>query len=134
MLYRSVHEKIFVLPDETRLYPGHDYNGHTVTTVGEEKRFNRRLRLVLPDETRLYPGHDYNGHTVTTVGEEKRFNRAPSAWYVGRDLLRDDGQPPSGGAKEDRHRGKRESSVRPDTGGVEPRILAAHGMGSSGAQ
>lgn len=42
-LYRSVHEKIFSLPDETHLYPGHDYQGRTVTTVAEEKALNPRL-------------------------------------------------------------------------------------------
>lgn len=42
-LYRSVHEVIFSLPDETLLYPGHDYNGRTVTTVREEKDHNPRL-------------------------------------------------------------------------------------------
>jgi sulfur dioxygenase len=42
-LYRSVHERIFTLPDDTLLYPGHDYNGRTVTTVDEEKRLNPRL-------------------------------------------------------------------------------------------
>jgi glyoxylase-like metal-dependent hydrolase (beta-lactamase superfamily II)/rhodanese-related sulfurtransferase len=42
-LYASVHRKILSLPDDTRLYPGHDYKGRTVTTVWEEKRFNPRL-------------------------------------------------------------------------------------------
>ena len=42
-LYRSVHEQIFTLPDATRVYPGHDYKGRTVSTVGEEKRWNPRL-------------------------------------------------------------------------------------------
>lgn len=42
-LYRSVREQVFSLPDETLLYPGHDYKGRTVTTVGEEKRLNPRL-------------------------------------------------------------------------------------------
>lgn len=42
-LYRSVHDKIFALPDACFLYPGHDYRGRTVTTVGEERRFNPRL-------------------------------------------------------------------------------------------
>ncbi len=42
-LYRSVHERIFTLPDDTRVYPGHDYKGRTMTTVGEEKRLNPRL-------------------------------------------------------------------------------------------
>lgn len=42
-LYRSVHEKIFSLPDETTLYPGHDYKGRTCTTVAEERDHNPRL-------------------------------------------------------------------------------------------
>ena len=42
-LYRSVHEKIFSLPDETRIFPGHDYQGRTMSTVGEEKALNPRL-------------------------------------------------------------------------------------------
>lgn len=42
-LYRSVHEQIFSLPDSCLLYPGHDYRGLTVTSVGEEKLFNPRL-------------------------------------------------------------------------------------------
>lgn len=42
-LYRSVHDHIFSLPDDTLLYPGHDYRGHTVTTVREEKLWNPRL-------------------------------------------------------------------------------------------
>lgn len=42
-LYRSVHRRILSLPEETLLYPGHDYDGHTVTTVGEERLHNPRL-------------------------------------------------------------------------------------------
>lgn len=42
-LYRSIHEKIFTLPDSTLIYPGHDYQGRTVSSVGEEKRLNPRL-------------------------------------------------------------------------------------------
>jgi glyoxylase-like metal-dependent hydrolase (beta-lactamase superfamily II)/rhodanese-related sulfurtransferase len=42
-LYRSVHDKIFTLDDDTLIYPGHDYKGRTVTSVGEEKRLNPRL-------------------------------------------------------------------------------------------
>src|SRR5690606_6565559 len=43
LLYRSVHEKIFALPDDTLLYPAHDYLGRTVSSVWEEKRHNPRL-------------------------------------------------------------------------------------------
>ena len=42
-LFRSVRDRIFTLPDDTRLHPAHDYQGRTVTTVAEEKRFNPRL-------------------------------------------------------------------------------------------
>jgi sulfur dioxygenase len=42
-LYESIHRALFSLPDDTLLYPGHDYQGRTVTTVAEEKRFNLRL-------------------------------------------------------------------------------------------
>ncbi len=42
-LYESVQDSIFSLPDDTLLYPGHDYKGRTVTTVREEKVFNPRL-------------------------------------------------------------------------------------------
>lgn len=42
-LYTSVHAQIFTLPDDCLLYPGHDYRGLTVSSVGEEKAFNPRL-------------------------------------------------------------------------------------------
>jgi len=42
-LFRSVRDKIFSLPDDTIVYPGHDYKGRTVTSVGEEKLYNPRL-------------------------------------------------------------------------------------------
>ncbi|MBF4986685.1 MBL fold metallo-hydrolase [Methylophilus sp. 14] len=42
-LYDSIHKQIFSLPDETLIYPGHDYNGNIVSTVGQEKRENKRL-------------------------------------------------------------------------------------------
>lgn len=44
-LYDNIHKKVFTLPDSTLIYPGHDYNGFTVTTVGEEKKYNPRLTL-----------------------------------------------------------------------------------------
>lgn len=43
-LFRSVRDKIFTLPDTTRVFPGHDYQGRTSTTVGEQRRTNPRLR------------------------------------------------------------------------------------------
>ena len=42
-LYRSIRDRILSLPDACLVYPAHDYEGRTVTTVGEEKRFNPRV-------------------------------------------------------------------------------------------
>lgn len=42
-LYRSVHEKIFSLPDDTLVYPGHDYQERRVSTVAQERARNPRL-------------------------------------------------------------------------------------------
>jgi glyoxylase-like metal-dependent hydrolase (beta-lactamase superfamily II) len=42
-LFDSIHTQIFSLPDEVIVYPGHDYNGNTQSTVGEERKNNKRL-------------------------------------------------------------------------------------------
>ncbi|MCP4756361.1 MAG: MBL fold metallo-hydrolase [Proteobacteria bacterium] len=42
-LYESVNQKLFALPDDTRVYPAHDYKGMQVSTIGEEKKYNPRL-------------------------------------------------------------------------------------------
>jgi glyoxylase-like metal-dependent hydrolase (beta-lactamase superfamily II) len=43
--YDSLFGKILTLPKETLVYPAHDYNGMTVSTIGEELRFNPRLQV-----------------------------------------------------------------------------------------
>ncbi|MFA9461032.1 MBL fold metallo-hydrolase [Thiohalorhabdus sp. Cl-TMA] len=42
-LYRSVHDKLFTLPDDQLVHPGHDYHGRWVSTIGQEKGRNARL-------------------------------------------------------------------------------------------
>ncbi|RKP53508.1 rhodanese-like domain-containing protein [Pararobbsia silviterrae] len=42
-MYRAIHDTLFALPEHCLLYPAHDYRGLTVTSVGEERRFNPRL-------------------------------------------------------------------------------------------
>ncbi|MFP2899369.1 MBL fold metallo-hydrolase [Corallococcus sp. 4LFB] len=42
-LYDSLTRVLFSLPDETLVYPAHDYHGHLVTSIGEEKRHNPRV-------------------------------------------------------------------------------------------
>ena len=43
--YNSLFNKLLKLPDETLLYPAHDYNGNKVSTIGKEKKFNPRLQV-----------------------------------------------------------------------------------------
>lgn len=42
-LFRSVHEKLFSLPDETLVYPGHDYQQRHVSSIAQERDRNPRL-------------------------------------------------------------------------------------------
>jgi sulfur dioxygenase len=42
-LYDSVHKKLFSLPPDTLVYPGHDYQGNTVSTIKQESEKNPRL-------------------------------------------------------------------------------------------
>lgn len=44
-LYDSLFDKLLTLPENTLVYPAHDYNGMTVSTIGEEKHFNPRLQM-----------------------------------------------------------------------------------------
>ncbi|HWX72965.1 MAG TPA: MBL fold metallo-hydrolase [Xanthobacteraceae bacterium] len=48
--YDSIFNKLMKLPDETLVYPAHDYKGESVSTIGEEKNFNPRLRVKSIDE------------------------------------------------------------------------------------
>ncbi|MBM3630502.1 MAG: MBL fold metallo-hydrolase [Alphaproteobacteria bacterium] len=48
--YNSIFNKLLKLPEETLLYPGHDYNGKKVSTLGNEKKFNPRLQVNSEDQ------------------------------------------------------------------------------------
>jgi len=48
--YDSIFNKLLKLPDDTMIFPAHDYKGETVSTVGEEKAFNPRLQVKSIDE------------------------------------------------------------------------------------
>ena len=60
LLYRSVRERIFSLPDDCLVYPGHDYRGVTASSVGEEKKYNPRLALAVGEA-------DFTGY-MTNLG------------------------------------------------------------------
>jgi len=49
-MYRSITRKLFTLPDETLVYPGHDYKGRRVSSIGEEKVLNTRIAGKTEDE------------------------------------------------------------------------------------
>ena len=48
--YNSIFNRLLKLPEETLVYPAHDYKGETVSTIGEEKNFNPRLQVKSVDE------------------------------------------------------------------------------------
>jgi sulfur dioxygenase len=48
--YDSIFNKLLKLPDETLIFPAHDYKGETVSTIGEEKAFNPRLQIKSIDQ------------------------------------------------------------------------------------
>ena len=93
--YHSLFGKLLKLPDETLVYPAHDYKGETVSTIIEEKKFNPRLQvssideyveimnnLNLPDPkmmdiavpSNLNLGIDFNRQKVNNGIEPKEFN------------------------------------------------------------
>ncbi len=49
-LYHSIHEKFFTLPEETLVYPCHDYEGRFISTIAQEKSRNPRLGQGKPEE------------------------------------------------------------------------------------
>jgi glyoxylase-like metal-dependent hydrolase (beta-lactamase superfamily II) len=48
--YNSLFNNLLKLPEETLVYPGHDYNGKFSSTIGNEKKFNPRLQVKSLDE------------------------------------------------------------------------------------
>ena len=48
--YNSIFNRLLKLPEDTILYPGHDYNGKEFSTIGDEKNFNPRLQVKNVDE------------------------------------------------------------------------------------
>ena len=48
--YESIFNKLLKLPEETFLYPAHDYKGEKVSSIGNEKKFNPRLQVKNVDD------------------------------------------------------------------------------------
>lgn len=43
-MYHSIKNKMYILPDTTKVYPGHDYSGQMMSTIWEEKQYNTRIK------------------------------------------------------------------------------------------
>ena len=50
MQYDSIFQRLLKLPDETLVYPAHDYKGDTVSTIAKERKYNPRLQVKSPEE------------------------------------------------------------------------------------
>ena len=93
--YNSIFNKLLKLPEETFVYPAHDYKGEMVSTIGEEKKYNPRLQvksvneyidimnnLNLPDPemmdvavpNNLKLGIDFKTQKVNNGVDQKKFN------------------------------------------------------------
>jgi sulfur dioxygenase len=89
-LYHSIHEKFFTLPDETLVYPCHDYEGRRVSSIGQEKAHNPRLgkektlqqfigimeNMDLPYPRKIdfaVPGNEHCGECPDNVPEQYRM-------------------------------------------------------------
>ena len=69
-LFRLVREKLFRLPDDTFVYPAHDYKGMTSSTIDEEKKSNPRLGV---DKTK----QEFVGiRSSLNLPEPKKINEA----------------------------------------------------------
>lgn len=81
ILFDSVTQRLFTLNDQILVYPAHDYRGLSVSTIGEEKRFNPRFggrdrqqfikfmtELNLPDPQKMaeaVPANEHCGNSAT---------------------------------------------------------------------
>jgi sulfur dioxygenase len=84
--YESLFGRLLKLPDETLVYPAHDYKGDTVSTIGEERAFNpppghvdRRLRDANEQPQSAQPQDDGRGgprqHAYRLGAEDRRRSR-----------------------------------------------------------
>ena len=69
-LYATFADQLSLLPEETRVYPGHDYIENNLKFTLACEPDNADARALLPKVA----GHDPANSVVTTLGEEKRFN------------------------------------------------------------
>jgi glyoxylase-like metal-dependent hydrolase (beta-lactamase superfamily II) len=85
-LYDNIHAKIFTLPEDTLVFPGHDYKGRTASSVGEERARNPRLTKGREDFVKLMAelGLPYPKQIDRAVGLMMRWGGGLRGVGVGR--------------------------------------------------
>ena len=85
-LYESVHIKLFTLPDNTQVFPGHDYRGRTMSTIAEEKVRNPRLgrgrkeeafKAIMAELNLALPKHIHEAVPANQLQVERRADGVP---------------------------------------------------------
>ena len=71
--YESIFGRLLKLPNETLVYPAHDYKGDTVSTIGEEKAFNPRLQVRSVDEYADLMNNLNQGHCTRLTPISRRM-------------------------------------------------------------
>ena len=93
-LYDSITQKLFALPEETLVHPGHDYKGRTVSSIGEEMRFNPRVAGKTKEEfVRIM-------HELQLAPPKKIAEAVPANLVCGSEFLRRAGARPAGDVHE----------------------------------
>lgn len=86
--YDSIFNRLLTLPDDTLVYPGHDYKGDTVSSIAEERTYNPRLQVSSADEYAVLMN-------ALNLPNPKMMDVAvPANMHIGlhQDVLRDSGQ------------------------------------------
>ncbi|MGA7808454.1 MBL fold metallo-hydrolase [Bradyrhizobium sp.] len=101
--YDSIFNRLLKLPEETLVFPAHDYKGDTVSTIGEEKRYNPRLQvgsvddyielmanLKLPNPKMMDTAVPANMHVGLHQAELEKLGASLTAWQAIESLGRPD--------------------------------------------
>lgn len=82
ILYDSVRKKLFQYPEDTKVYPAHDYSGAMLTTIGEEKKWNPNVGDSVEKESFVeaenQKNRPYPKHIDTAVPANMHCGRVPN--------------------------------------------------------
>ena len=116
--YDSIFNKLLKLPEETMVFPAHDYKGETVSTIGEEKAFNPRLQVKSLDQ---YVDADERPQPA----EPEDDGRRGASQYAGRFRAGSDRAARLGGERRRRDEARRTAGRRADRPAGEVRAREA---------